>query len=478
MHDLEARRKRAACSPSRLMAGAQRAALVSVLLFFVACQHQPPVIYVIKGPPRVARVPKPPPEIPLEEPTASPGEAYVWRGGFWGWTGNQYRWVAGEWTIPPDRDFVFVPPAVAYVNNYWIYHPGFWCPPDGRTRRGPPNRVWTPVGAGSKQTVYPRSGPSPRDVAQSPPTPNPPKPDVKRRRAPPSEQHKVRRRAPAAPPSQPGHVVRRRAPAAPKIEQQSPRKMVKRRPTIVLSSANADGATVDIHRRAEMRRGTVLQTRSGTRSSKPRPKYTTDSTGAIVLVTGPRRFRRHRVIIPANQTRVRHQRSRRGVEKAREPPRRSRGYVVTPRVSENRSSGDRWSGNRTGVGRGFSRGRSHVRPKYGSTARSARARDIHRSRHHQRVQPHHRRPQPRHHYRPQHRHQTHRTRHSYQARRNDQPRRNYQPRRTYQPRRNYQPRRSYQPPRSSQPRRSYQARRTSQPRRSAPAAATSSKRRK
>ncbi len=61
-----------------------------------------PVVYVDRAPPAPYN----------EVVTVAPGPGYVWIGGYHGWTGRDYVWNRGYWTLP--------------ARGYTRWSPGYW----------------------------------------------------------------------------------------------------------------------------------------------------------------------------------------------------------------------------------------------------------------------------------------------------------------------------------------------------------------
>ncbi len=71
-------------------------------------------------------VPRPPAPLAESIPTA-PSEDFVWVGGFWDWTGSDFQWVYGRWTLPPGATVqVWVPPRYDYRVDRYFYYRGYW----------------------------------------------------------------------------------------------------------------------------------------------------------------------------------------------------------------------------------------------------------------------------------------------------------------------------------------------------------------
>src|SRR4029453_3468651 len=71
------------------------------------------------GPAREVVVTRAPPPVRVETQTVAPGPGYVWRTGYWRWTGSEYVWVPASWLTRPR-------PAAVWVAGHWVRRPGGW----------------------------------------------------------------------------------------------------------------------------------------------------------------------------------------------------------------------------------------------------------------------------------------------------------------------------------------------------------------
>ena len=73
--------------------------------------------------------PPPPPPAQVEVVPATPGPAYVWVPGYWGWRGPRrgYAWVPGGYAVPAQPSYQWVP-------GYWAPRPGGWVWVEGHWR--------------------------------------------------------------------------------------------------------------------------------------------------------------------------------------------------------------------------------------------------------------------------------------------------------------------------------------------------------
>ena len=81
-------------------------ALATVLSGCVVAVRAPlplvPVVYVDRAPPAAYN----------EVVTVAPGPGYVWVGGYYGWSGRDYLWNRGYWSLP--------------ARGYTTWNPGYW----------------------------------------------------------------------------------------------------------------------------------------------------------------------------------------------------------------------------------------------------------------------------------------------------------------------------------------------------------------
>lgn len=67
----------------------------------------------------------PPPPV-VEHPWAAPSPNAVWIPGHYEWTGNQYVWVSGYYSYPPQPGFVWVPERYEHRDGVFYFHAGSW----------------------------------------------------------------------------------------------------------------------------------------------------------------------------------------------------------------------------------------------------------------------------------------------------------------------------------------------------------------
>ena len=102
----------------------------AVVPLIPGCAEQP--AYVQSPPPAVVVpapevvVAQPPPPVPREVIVASPGPAFVWVPGYWGWQGR-WVWVGGAWRPRPY-------PRAVWVSGRWVRRGSGWVWVSGRWR--------------------------------------------------------------------------------------------------------------------------------------------------------------------------------------------------------------------------------------------------------------------------------------------------------------------------------------------------------
>jgi hypothetical protein len=76
-----------------------------------------------------------PPELPVYEQPACPGDGYIWTPGYWGYADAEagYYWVPGAWIMAPEPNFLWTPGywgwgghGYAFNEGYWGLHVGFY----------------------------------------------------------------------------------------------------------------------------------------------------------------------------------------------------------------------------------------------------------------------------------------------------------------------------------------------------------------
>jgi hypothetical protein len=68
----------------------------------------------------------PPPQPALEVPPPPPDASAVWIGGFWRWSGHDYRWIAGHWDAAPAPGLTWEPHRWVEEEGRWRFIPGRW----------------------------------------------------------------------------------------------------------------------------------------------------------------------------------------------------------------------------------------------------------------------------------------------------------------------------------------------------------------
>ncbi len=107
-----------------------RIALGAIVALFVMSPraHAATRVFVQIGAPIVAPVPVAPPPVvaPARVYVAPRPSGYVWRPGYYVWTGYGYRLVPGGWVVPPYAGAVWVGPrwvsrpyGRVWVRGYW-----------------------------------------------------------------------------------------------------------------------------------------------------------------------------------------------------------------------------------------------------------------------------------------------------------------------------------------------------------------------
>jgi hypothetical protein len=75
---------------------------------------------------RVEYVVRQPPAERNEVVPTSPGPAYVWVKGHWGWRRNDYEWIPGHWAVPARGYREWVPGRWDRDRHGWFYVEGHW----------------------------------------------------------------------------------------------------------------------------------------------------------------------------------------------------------------------------------------------------------------------------------------------------------------------------------------------------------------
>jgi YXWGXW repeat-containing protein len=69
-----------------------------------------------------------PPELPVYEQPAVPGDGYIWSPGYWAWGGNDYYWVPGTWVLAPEPGYLWTPGYWGFADGNYLWHEGYWGP--------------------------------------------------------------------------------------------------------------------------------------------------------------------------------------------------------------------------------------------------------------------------------------------------------------------------------------------------------------
>ena len=69
-----------------------------------------------------------PPDLPVYEQPACPGEDYIWTPGYWDWDGDDYFWVPGTWVLAPEPGFFWTPGYWVWGGSGFIFTAGYWGP--------------------------------------------------------------------------------------------------------------------------------------------------------------------------------------------------------------------------------------------------------------------------------------------------------------------------------------------------------------
>jgi WXXGXW repeat (2 copies) len=72
----------------------------------------------------------PPPELPVYEQPAIPGDGYIWTPGYWAWSDDDqdYYWVPGTWVLAPQPGYLWTPGYWGWGGAAFIWHLGYWGP--------------------------------------------------------------------------------------------------------------------------------------------------------------------------------------------------------------------------------------------------------------------------------------------------------------------------------------------------------------
>jgi hypothetical protein len=69
-----------------------------------------------------------PPELPVYEQPAIPGDGYIWTPGYWAWSPDDqdYYWVPGTWVQAPYVGALWTPGYWGWVGGNYAWHQGYW----------------------------------------------------------------------------------------------------------------------------------------------------------------------------------------------------------------------------------------------------------------------------------------------------------------------------------------------------------------
>jgi len=102
------------------------AALATCLIFSAGCMVERDAAFRKMAPtPLETTVTEAPPPPRTEIAIPSPGPAYVWIPGHWGWQ-DHWIWIGGDWVIPPRPEAVWVAGFWARAANGYVWKPGHW----------------------------------------------------------------------------------------------------------------------------------------------------------------------------------------------------------------------------------------------------------------------------------------------------------------------------------------------------------------
>jgi WXXGXW repeat (2 copies) len=72
-----------------------------------------------------------PPEIPVYDQPACPGDDYIWVPGYWSWGDDDYYWVPGTWVIAPEVGYLWTPGYWGWGGSSFVFYDGYWGPQVG-----------------------------------------------------------------------------------------------------------------------------------------------------------------------------------------------------------------------------------------------------------------------------------------------------------------------------------------------------------
>jgi hypothetical protein len=66
-----------------------------------------------------------PPELPVYDQPACPGDGYIWTPRYWAWDGSYY-WVPGTWALAPEAGYLWTPGYWGWGNGGYFFNQGYW----------------------------------------------------------------------------------------------------------------------------------------------------------------------------------------------------------------------------------------------------------------------------------------------------------------------------------------------------------------
>lgn len=73
-----------------------------------------------------------PPPIVIATPPPIPADGYLWTPGYYVYdinSSHSYRWISGQWVLPPYPGALWTPGYWGYNNSgYWYWNDGYWGP--------------------------------------------------------------------------------------------------------------------------------------------------------------------------------------------------------------------------------------------------------------------------------------------------------------------------------------------------------------
>ena len=93
---------------------------------YVPVHQAPPGMMATNAPAGPVVVDQAPPSAQVEVIPATPGPAYYWVPGYWGWQGGGWVWIRGAWVLPPWHGAVWVHGGWYRHRGHWVYRAGRW----------------------------------------------------------------------------------------------------------------------------------------------------------------------------------------------------------------------------------------------------------------------------------------------------------------------------------------------------------------